>query len=78
MGYHEDKMEKEEKKRSEDRVSDVRVHVCSGSTYIYGYSYVDVCTMPGRCTERPTAMFLDAYSWNLTYSELCYDPTNGQ
>ena len=33
-------------------------------------TYVDVCTLPGRCTERPTAMFLDAYWWKLTFSEL--------
>ena len=55
-------MGKEEKKRGEERASDVRVHGCSRSTHIYGYTYVAVCTLPGRCTERPTAMFLDAYS----------------
>ena len=55
--------------RSEERVSDVRVHGCPRSTHVYGYTYVDVCTLPGRCTERPTAMFPD-YSWKLTYSEL--------
>ena len=61
MGRHKDKMEKEErKKRSEERVSDVRVHRCSRANHIYGYTYVDVCTLPGRCNERPTAMLLDA------------------
>ena len=70
MGHHEHKMEKEEKKRSEEGVSDVRVHGCSRSTHINGYTYVDVCTLPSRCTERPAAMFLDAYSCELTYSEL--------
>ena len=59
-------------KRSEERVSDVRVHGCSRSAHIYDYTYVvvDVCTLTGRCTERPTAMFFDAYFWKLTYSEL--------
>ena len=51
-------------------MTDVRVHGCSRSTHTYGYTYVDVCTLPGRCTERPTAVFLDAYSRKLTYSEL--------
>ena len=70
VGNDKDKMEQEEKKRrSEERVSDVRVHGCPRSTHIYGYTYVDVYTLPGRCTERPTAMFLDAYSWKLAYAE---------
>ena len=38
--------------------------------YMCGYTYVDECTLPCRCTERPTAMFLDVYSQKLTYSEL--------
>ena len=59
-------------------MSDVRVNVCSRSTHSYGYTYVDVCTLPGRCADRPIAIFLDASSWKPTYSELCYDPTNGQ
>lgn len=25
------------------------------------------CTMPGRCTDRPTATFLDACSWGVRY-----------
>ena len=50
-------MENEEKE-SEEIVSDVRVHGCSPSNHIYSYTYVAVCTLPGRCTERPTAMFL--------------------
>ena len=71
MGHHEDKMGKEErKKRSEERVSDVRVDGCPRSTRIYGHTYVDVCALPGRCTERPAAMFLDVYSCKLTYSKL--------
>ena len=42
-----------------------------------GYTNVDECTPPGRCIERPTALFLDACSWKLTYSELMtHDPTN--
>ena len=61
-------MENEEKE-SEEIVSDVRVHGCSPSNHIYSYTYVAVCTLPGRCTERPTAMFLDAYSWKLAYAE---------
>ena len=64
-------MEKEErKKRTEERVIDVRVYGCPRSTHIYGYTYADVYTLPGRCTDRPTAMLLDAFSWKLTYSEL--------
>ena len=39
------------------------------STDIPG-AYVDVCTLPGRCTYRSTAMIFDAYSWTLKYSEL--------
>ena len=71
VGHHQDKMGDEEgKKRSEERVADVRMHGCPRSTPIYGYIYVDVYTLPGRCTRRPTAMFLDAYSWKLIYSEL--------
>ena len=67
-----DKVDKEErKKRSEDRVSDVRVNGCPRLIRMYySYAYVDVCTLPGGCTERPTATFLDVYSWKLTYSEL--------
>ena len=43
MGHHNDKMEKEErKKRNEERVGDVLVHGCSRSTHIYGYTYVDM------------------------------------
>ena len=61
---------KKRNKKSEERVSDVCVHGCSRSTPIYGHTYVDVCTLPGCCTERPTTMFLDAYSCKLTYSEL--------
>ena len=63
VGNDKDKMEKEEKKRrSEGKMSDVRVHGFPRSTHIYGYTYVDVCTLPDRCTERPTAMFLmEAY-----------------
>ena len=50
-------MEKEERqKKSEERVSDVRVHDCPRSTHVYG---------SGRRTERPAAMSLDAYSWKL-------------
>ena len=41
----------------EEGVSDVCVHGCRRSTDIYGYTYVDVCILPSRCTERPTAMF---------------------
>ena len=48
----------------------MRVHGSSRSTHIYGYSYVDICTLPGRRTELPTAMFFKAYSQNRTYSEL--------
>ena len=69
-GDHKGQMEKEEKKRSEERVSDVRVHGCSQLTHIYGYTCVDVCTLPGRHTERPTEIFLDAYWWKRTYSAL--------
>ena len=66
VGHHEDKMQKKErKKRSDERVSDVRVHGRPRSSHIYGYTYVDVCILPGRCMERPTAMFLDASSWKL-------------
>ena len=68
-GHHKSRMEKGEKKRSEKRVSDVRVHGCPRSTNIYGYTYVDVCSLPSHCTHRPAAMFLDAYLWKLTYSE---------
>ena len=64
-------MEKEEKRRSEDRlVRDARVHGCCRSIHIYGYTYVDACTLPGRCTERPTAMFFDATRGSCTYAEL--------
>ena len=64
-------MEKEEREeRSEERVSDVRVYGCHRTSRSYGYTHVDVCTLPGRCTERPTAMSLHAYSWKLTNYEL--------
>ena len=69
VGHHKAKMEKEEK-RSEERESDVHVHGCSRSTHIYGSTHVYACTIPDSCTERPTAMFLDAYLWKLAYSEL--------
>ena len=69
MGHHKNKMEEEERNRSEERVSDVRVHGCPRSTHIYGYTYVGACALPVRCIERP-AVFMDAYSWKLTYSEL--------
>ena len=49
-----DKMENEEKNWSKERLSDVHVYGCSQSTHIYGYTYLDVCILPGRCTERPT------------------------
>ena len=50
--------------------SNMRVHGRLLSTYMYGYTRVDFCTLPGRCTERPRAIFVDTYSWKLTYSEL--------
>ena len=52
--------------RSEERLSDVHVYGCSQSTHIYGYTYLDVSILPGRCTERPTTAFFDVYSWKLT------------
>ena len=66
MGHHKDKIEKEEMRKGKEGVRDVHVHSCPRSTRISGYTYVDVCTLPGRCTERPAAMSLDAYSWKLT------------
>ena len=51
-------------------MSVVRVNGCPPSNRISGYTYVDECTLSGRCTERPTAMLLDACSWKLIYSEL--------
>ena len=58
MGHHGDEMEKEEREeRSEERVSDVRVYGCHRTSRSYGYTHVDVCTLPGRCTERPTGWF---------------------
>ena len=39
-------------------------------TAIHIYIRRCVCTLPGSRAERPTAMFLDVYSWKLTYSEL--------
>ena len=43
-------------------MSDERVHGRPRPTDIYGYAYVDVWALPGRCTERPTAVLLDAYA----------------
>ena len=65
MGHHEDKMEKEERNRNEERLSDVRVRGWSRPAHIYDYTFVDVCTLPDRCTKRPTAMFLDANHYNI-------------
>ena len=40
------------------------------STAVLTYPGKYVFILPGRCTERPTAMFLGAYSLKLIYSEL--------
>ena len=57
--------EEEWKKRSGERVSDVRVHGRPRSTQIYVYMYVPY--IPGHCTERPKATFLGALSWKLSF-----------
>ena len=51
-------------------MNDVRVHGCSRSTHKYGQTSEDVCTLPCRCTERPTALLPDSCSCKLSYTQL--------
>ena len=53
VGHRKYSMEKEEWKRSKKRVSDVRVQRCPRSSHVYGYTYVDVCSLLGRVSDLP-------------------------
>ena len=51
MGEEKTKREKESGRLITDCERCVHVHGRPRLAHIYSYKYVDVCTLPGRCTE---------------------------